>query len=59
MHMITPCLFFLSQNTDTLSAELNNSSCHSLEVVSLYRDPQLQVGEHDYYETKHLQIIMI
>ena len=50
-------------NVNPLSAKLNNLNFHPLEVVSRYRDPQLQVGEvftHVFIliETKHLQILM-
>ena len=40
---------------------LNHLNFHPLEVVSRYRDPQLQVGKNYshyfvYFETKHLKI---
>ena len=31
---------------DSSNAKLNNLNFHPLEVVSRYRDPQLQVGEN-------------
>ena len=40
---------------------INIFNFHPLEVVSRYRDPQLQVGENYtfvYFGTKHLQILM-
>ena len=47
-------------NTDT--TELNNLNCHPLEVVSRYRDTQLQVGENYpylfYFLTKKLEILI-
>ena len=44
------------------SAKLNNLIFHPLEVVSRYRDQQLQVGENYSYlfnlRAKHLQILI-
>ena len=34
---------------NSLSAEINNLNFHPLEVVSRYRDPQLQAGENCSY----------
>ena len=33
-------------SSNSYTAELNNQISHPLEVVSRYRDPQLQVGEY-------------
>ena len=41
------------------NAKFNHLNFHPFEVVSRYRDPQLQVGEnYSYFETKHVHILL-
>ena len=52
----------LITRSDSLPAELPHLNVRPLEVMSRYREQQLQLGENYAYlfnfETKHLQILM-
>ena len=42
-------MFFFHNHDNPLSADLNHLNSHPPEIVSRYRDPQLQVGENYLY----------
>ena len=43
------CFFLWSLTFNPLTAKVSNLNFHLLQVVSRYRDPQLQVGENFSY----------